>query len=89
MKSWCYTQLLEYELVRKAAVGLDFSIRKKLGNLEVRDMVQLAERARRINQIKGKRTHHSLQSSILKTGLSKFFQVGMELDKITTKIIIN
>ena len=52
MKSWCYTQILEYELVRKAAVGLDFSIRKKLGNLEVRDMVQLAERARRIKQIK-------------------------------------
>ena len=52
MKSWCYTQILEYELVRKAAVGLDFSIRKKLGNLEVRDMVQLAERARRTQKDK-------------------------------------
>ena len=41
----------EHELVRMAIAGLDFSIRKKLANQQVRDMTQLADRIRRTNQI--------------------------------------
>ena len=48
MKSWCYTQIHEHELVRSVVVGLDFSIHKKLVNQQVRDMAQLADRIRRI-----------------------------------------
>ena len=47
MKYQCYTQL-----VRMAFAGLDFSIRKKMVNQQVRDMTQLVERVRRIEQIK-------------------------------------
>nr|KYP41306.1 hypothetical protein KK1_037326 [Cajanus cajan] len=52
LKSRCYTNILEHELVKIAATGLDFSIRKKLVNEQLRDMAQLAEKIRRIEQIK-------------------------------------
>nr|KYP70906.1 hypothetical protein KK1_010146 [Cajanus cajan] len=52
LKSRCYTNIPEHELVRIAATGLDFSIRKKLVNEQLRDMAQLAEKVRRIEQIK-------------------------------------
>uniref|UniRef100_A0A151UIQ1 RNase H type-1 domain-containing protein n=1 Tax=Cajanus cajan TaxID=3821 RepID=A0A151UIQ1_CAJCA len=42
----------EHELVKIAATGLDLSIRKKLVNEQLRDMAQLAEKVRRIEQIK-------------------------------------
>ena len=58
MKSCCYIQILEYELVRTAAAGLDFSIRMKLINQQVRDMAQLVERVRRIEQIKYEKERH-------------------------------
>jgi len=48
LKSWCYTQFSEYELVRMVVAGLDFSIWKKLVNQQVRDMEQLADTVRRI-----------------------------------------
>jgi len=38
LKSRFYTQIPEHELVRMTVVGLDFSIRKKLVNQQVRDM---------------------------------------------------
>ena len=52
MKSRCYTQILEHELFRMTTLGLDFSIQKKLVNQQVKDMAQLANRVRRIEQIK-------------------------------------
>ena len=52
MKSQCYTQIPEHELVRMVVTGLDFSIRMALVNRQVRDMAQLANRVRRIEQIK-------------------------------------
>ena len=52
MKARCYTQILEYELVRITTASLDFSIQKKLVNQQVRDMAQLAKRVRRIEKIK-------------------------------------
>ena len=52
MKSWCYTQIPKHEFIRMTIVGLDFSIWKKLVNEQVRDMAQLADRVRRIEQIK-------------------------------------
>ena len=44
MKSRCYTQIPEHELVRMVVTGLDFSIRMALVNRQVRDMAQLANR---------------------------------------------
>ena len=58
MKSQSYTQIPEYELVRMVVVGLDFSIQKKLVNQLVRDMAQLVERVKRIEQIKYKKERH-------------------------------
>nr|KYP46500.1 Transposon Ty3-I Gag-Pol polyprotein [Cajanus cajan] len=52
LKSRCYTNIPEHELVKIAATGLDFLIRKKLVNEQLRDMAQLAEKVRRIEQIK-------------------------------------
>nr|KYP53627.1 Retrovirus-related Pol polyprotein from transposon opus [Cajanus cajan] len=52
LKSRCYTNVPEHELVKIAAIGLNFSIRKKLVNEQLRDMAQLAEKVRRIEQIK-------------------------------------
>ena len=44
MKSWCYSQIQEHELVRMATTSLDFSIWKKLVNQQVRDMKQLTNK---------------------------------------------
>lgn len=44
LKSRCFTQVLEYELVKIAAGGLDYSIRKKLDTQYLRDMAQLDDR---------------------------------------------
>nr|KYP38587.1 hypothetical protein KK1_040155 [Cajanus cajan] len=55
LKSRCYTNIPEHELVKIAATGLDFSIRKKLVNEQLRDMAQLAEKVRRIEQIRAEK----------------------------------
>lgn len=52
MKSRYYTQITEHELVWMVAVRLEFSICKKLVNKKIRDMTQLVEKVRRIEQIK-------------------------------------
>ena len=52
MKSRCYFQIPEHELVRMVVVGFDFSIHKKLVNLQVKDMAQLVDRVKTIEQIK-------------------------------------
>jgi len=44
LKARCFTQVPEHELVKMAAGGLDYSIRKKLDTQYVRDMTQLADR---------------------------------------------
>ncbi|CAJ2651306.1 uncharacterized protein LOC123896153 [Trifolium pratense] len=48
LKSRCFTQVPEHELVEMAAGGLDYSIRKKLDTQYLRDMSQLADRVRQI-----------------------------------------
>jgi len=44
LKARCFTQMPEHELVKMAAGGLDYSIRKKLDTQYLRDMAQLADR---------------------------------------------
>ena len=51
MKARCFTQIPEHELVQMVAAGLDYSIRKKLVNQQLRDMAQLADRVRQIEQL--------------------------------------
>uniref|UniRef100_A0A151UHK3 Retrotransposon gag domain-containing protein n=1 Tax=Cajanus cajan TaxID=3821 RepID=A0A151UHK3_CAJCA len=55
LMSRCYTNIPEHELVKIAATGLDSSIRKKLVNEKLRDMAQLAEKVRRIEQIRAEK----------------------------------
>ncbi|XP_057452179.1 uncharacterized protein LOC130743999 [Lotus japonicus] len=52
MKSKCFTQVPEHELVEMAAGGLDYSIRKKIDTQHLRDMAQLADRVRQIENLK-------------------------------------
>ena len=51
MKSRCFTTIPEAEAIKMAALGLDFSVRKKLVNQYIIDMTQLAERVRQIEQL--------------------------------------
>ena len=51
MKARCLTLIPEYELVQMAASGLNYAIRKKLVSQHLRDMSQLADRARQIEQL--------------------------------------
>ena len=55
MKSKCYTQIHEHELLWMAIVVLEFFIHKKLLNQQIRDMEQLKKKVRRIEQIKYKK----------------------------------
>ena len=52
MKFQCYTKIPKHVLVRMATASLDFSIRKKSINLQVKDLAQLTNTVRRIQKIK-------------------------------------
>ncbi|XP_050878718.1 uncharacterized protein LOC127082522 [Lathyrus oleraceus] len=52
LKELCFTQVPEHELVKIAAGGLDYSIRKKLDIQYLRDMAQLADRVRQVERLK-------------------------------------
>ena len=55
LKTICFTQVPEHELVEMDAKGLDFSIRKKLDPHYLRDMTQLADRVRQVERLKVKK----------------------------------
>ncbi|CAJ2657404.1 unnamed protein product [Trifolium pratense] len=59
LKSRCFTQVPEHELVEMAAGGLDYSIRKKLDTQYLRDMSQLADRVRQIERLKAEKARNS------------------------------
>lgn len=44
MKSKCFTQVNEHDLIELATGGLDYFIRKKLNTQYLRDMAQLEDR---------------------------------------------
>ncbi|XP_050874913.1 uncharacterized protein LOC127078509 [Lathyrus oleraceus] len=52
LKSRCFTQVPEHELVEMAAGDLDYSIRKKLDTQYLRDMAQLADIVRQVERLK-------------------------------------
>lgn len=52
LKARCFTQVPEHELVKLAVGGLDYFIRKKLDTQYLRDMAQLDDRVRQVNQLK-------------------------------------
>ncbi|XP_050916323.1 uncharacterized protein LOC127131446 [Lathyrus oleraceus] len=52
LKARCFTQILEHELVKMSAGGLDYSIRKKLNTQYSRDMAQLADKVRQLERLK-------------------------------------
>src|SRR3954467_6672620 len=54
-KSRCFTTVPEHELVKMAAGGLDYSIRKKLDTQYLRDMAQLADRVRQVELLKAEK----------------------------------
>lgn len=55
MKARFFTQIPEQELVEMAAGGLEFSMRKKLDTQYLRDMAQLADRVRQVEQLKAEK----------------------------------
>lgn len=55
LKTRCLTQVPENELVKMAAWGLDFSIRKKLDPNYLRDMSQLANRVWQVERLKAEK----------------------------------
>lgn len=59
MKSRCFTQVPEYELVKQAAGGLYYSVRKKLDTQYLRDMTQLANRVRQVERLKDEKAKSS------------------------------
>ncbi|CAJ2657252.1 unnamed protein product [Trifolium pratense] len=59
LKSRCFTQVPEHELVEMAVGGLDYSIRKKLDTQYLRDMSQLADRVRQIERLKAEKARNS------------------------------
>ncbi|CAJ2649107.1 unnamed protein product [Trifolium pratense] len=59
LKSRCFTQVPEHELVEMAVGGLDYSIRKKLDTQYLRDMSQLADRVRQIERLKAEKVRNS------------------------------
>ena len=44
MKNWCFTPILESEMVKMATNSLDYSIGKKPDNLQFCKLAQLAEK---------------------------------------------
>ncbi|XP_058733205.1 uncharacterized protein LOC131604806 [Vicia villosa] len=56
LKSRCFTVVPEHELVKMAAGGLNYSIRKKLDTQYLRDMTQLADRIRQVERLKDEKS---------------------------------
>jgi hypothetical protein len=56
LKAKCFTSVPEHELVEMAAVGLDYSVRKKLDTQYLRDMAQLADRVRQVERLKAEKS---------------------------------
>jgi len=52
LKTICFTQVHEHELIEMAAGGLEYSIRKKLDTQYLRDMAQLADRVWQVERLK-------------------------------------
>jgi hypothetical protein len=55
LKARCFTSVPVHELVKMAAGGLDYSVRKKLDTQYLRDMTQLADRVRQVERLKAEK----------------------------------
>jgi len=51
LKARCFTQVHEHVLVKMAAGGLDYFIRKKLDTKHLGDMTQLFHRVRQVERL--------------------------------------
>lgn len=60
MKAGCFTHVPEHELVEMVVGGLDYSIRKKLDTKYLRDMAQLTDRVRQVEQLKVEKARENL-----------------------------
>lgn len=59
MRAKCFTLVPEHELVKMAVGGFEYDIRKKLVNKLLRDIAQLADKGRQIEQLKLERQKYS------------------------------
>lgn len=59
LKARCFTQVPEHELVKMAAGGLDYLIRKKLDTQYLRDMTQFADRVRQLEHLKEEKSREN------------------------------
>ena len=82
LKARCFTQAPEQELVEMAAKGLDYSVQKKLTDIQsVRDMPQLAARVRQIEKLKAEKillTKRSQEKSLRLMSLN--FSLGLRIN---------
>ena len=56
LKSRCFNQVPEHELVEMTVGGLDYYIRKKLDTQYLRDMAKLTDGVRRIERLKAEKS---------------------------------
>ena len=81
MKNWCFIPIPESEMAKIATNGLDYSIRKKLVDLQFLDLAQLVEKVQQIEQLKMEKERSE------RTRLRKTFSkeqvnfIEMELDE--------
>lgn len=52
LKTRCFTQVPEHELMEMVTEGLDYSIKKKLDTQYLRDMTQLVDRVPQVEKLK-------------------------------------
>ncbi|XP_050895910.1 uncharacterized protein LOC127102601 [Lathyrus oleraceus] len=59
LKTRCFTQVPEHELVQMATGGFDYSIRKKIDPTFVKSMSQLADRVRHLERLRLEKVRHN------------------------------
>lgn len=67
LKSRCFTQIQEHELVQMVVACLKFSIQKKLVNQKFRDMAQLANIVWWIEQLKFENEQNKRYNEVVST----------------------
>ncbi|XP_050918982.1 uncharacterized protein LOC127136477 [Lathyrus oleraceus] len=71
LKSRCFMQVPEHELVEMVIGGLDYSIRKKLDTQYLRDMAQLADRVRQLERLKEEKARANKNKRVVYVAFNK------------------
>lgn len=80
MRSRCFTQVPEHELIEMGANGLDYSTRKKLNTQNLKVMAQLADKVRQVERLKAEKARANRHRSKEKIAYIKVDENGEEID---------